>query len=139
MIRKIIIMVLTFGAITVMAAEFVGLAVGPIRYVRHDVELLVDDADFWLLRLHSDHPCLVQSTPGWVPFIYVRLCNGRLDTVSMPLWIPLVLFAAYPTIAFVRGPVRRWRRRGKGLCVTCGYDLTGNVSGICPECGTKVG
>ena len=33
---------------------------------------------------------------------------------------------------------RRWRRKKKGLCWNCGYDLTGNVSGVCPECGTKV-
>lgn len=25
-----------------------------------------------------------------------------------------------------------------GLCEKCGYNLTGNISGICPECGTKV-
>ena len=24
------------------------------------------------------------------------------------------------------------------LCAHCGYNLTGNVSGICPECGTKI-
>ena len=24
------------------------------------------------------------------------------------------------------------------LCWTCGYDLTGNVSGVCPECGTGI-
>jgi len=29
----------------------------------------------------------------------------------------------------------RRQRRAKGLCVRCGYDLTGNVSGVCPECG----
>lgn len=23
-------------------------------------------------------------------------------------------------------------------CRTCGYDLTGNVSGVCPECGDPV-
>ncbi len=33
-----------------------------------------------------------------------------------------------------------WRRRQRllrqrGLCLTCGYDLTGNDSGACPECG----
>jgi hypothetical protein len=26
-----------------------------------------------------------------------------------------------------------------GLCHRCGYDLTGNISGVCPECGTKIG
>jgi hypothetical protein len=29
----------------------------------------------------------------------------------------------------------RTERRAKGLCLGCGYDLWGNVSGVCPECG----
>jgi len=33
----------------------------------------------------------------------------------------------------------RRRTRGKrSLCIGCGYDLTGNESGICPECGQEV-
>lgn len=28
------------------------------------------------------------------------------------------------------------RRHRPGSCAACGYDLTGNVSGRCPECGT---
>jgi hypothetical protein len=32
-------------------------------------------------------------------------------------------------------PTRR-RRVGHARCTKCGYDLTGNESGICPECGT---
>lgn len=24
------------------------------------------------------------------------------------------------------------------LCTSCGYDLTGNVSGVCPECGSPI-
>jgi len=39
-----------------------------------------------------------------------------------------------------RNRTRRERRhiltaRGVPICVPCGYDLTGNVSGRCPECG----
>ena len=41
------------------------------------------------------------------------------------------------TGTFLLGPYRRYRRRKKGLCLTCGYDLTGNESGVCPECGSK--
>lgn len=26
----------------------------------------------------------------------------------------------------------------KGLCLSCGYDLTNNTSGVCPECGERV-
>ena len=29
----------------------------------------------------------------------------------------------------------RWRREGR--CSECGYDLTGNISGVCPECGSN--
>jgi hypothetical protein len=30
------------------------------------------------------------------------------------------------------------RRYPPGHCRRCGYDLTRNVSGVCPECGTVV-
>jgi hypothetical protein len=58
--------------------------------------------------------------------------------VAVPSWMPAVILAPYPILAFVRGPARRWRRRRRGLCVRCGYDLEGNVSGVCPECGTTI-
>ena len=29
-------------------------------------------------------------------------------------------------------------RRKNGICVNCGYDLRGNTTGICPECGEPV-
>jgi hypothetical protein len=35
-------------------------------------------------------------------------------------------------------PGRLWVGRcARGQCPQCGYDLTGNVSGVCPECGEK--
>jgi len=30
------------------------------------------------------------------------------------------------------------RSRASGQCAKCGYDLTGNESGVCPECGVPV-
>ena len=30
------------------------------------------------------------------------------------------------------------RRVPQGRCRQCDYDLTGNTSGVCPECGTAV-
>lgn len=60
----------------------------------------------------------------------------RTFRVEFPFWAPVIVLVAYPTIAFIRGPLRRWRRRRRGLCVKCGYDLTGNVTGVCPECAT---
>jgi hypothetical protein len=54
--------------------------------------------------------------------------------VSIPLWIPAV-GAGIPTIMLWRADRRR---RLRGCCRRCGYDLTGNVSGRCPECGTAI-
>ena len=51
----------------------------------------------------------------------------------VPFWIPL-LAAAIPTYILWR----RDRRKPEGCCQQCGYDLTGNESGVCSECGTEV-
>ena len=40
--------------------------------------------------------------------------------------------------AIVRPVMRRRRVCTEGRCAQCGYDLTGNVSGRCPECGVAV-
>ena len=51
--------------------------------------------------------------------------------IVFPLWMPLVV-ASVPT-AFLF-----WRDRRRippGHCQRCGYNLTGNVSGKCSECG----
>jgi hypothetical protein len=72
------------------------------------------------------------------------------DGRSVSIWVPgrfvlllgygsSLLLAAWPVLAFICGPLRRRRRRKKGLCVRCGYNLTGNVSGTCPECGASCG
>jgi hypothetical protein len=58
-------------------------------------------------------------------------------TLVVPLWIPFILFAFYPAIVAVR--MMRAIRAGERphACRRCGYDLTGNVTGVCPECGTE--
>ena len=35
-----------------------------------------------------------------------------------------------------RAAARRRRLLSRGCCASCGYKLKGNVSGVCPECGT---
>jgi hypothetical protein len=56
-------------------------------------------------------------------------------TAGCPPWFLVLLFGFYPALAFTLRSVRLRRRRRRNLCIHCGYDLTGNVSGICPECG----
>lgn len=81
-----------------------------------------------------------QSLPKWVTEEAVRRgkpFNLRTYSLSLPLWAIALVFGAYPTISVAWRATRRYRRRQRGLCLHCGYDLTGNESGICPECGHK--
>jgi hypothetical protein len=57
---------------------------------------------------------------------------GDKQLLMVPLWIPIVL-VAFPTAVLWR---RDHRRFSPGHCRKCGYNLTGNVTGRCPECGT---
>ncbi len=70
----------------------------------------------------------------WLPEVSARDPYGPPRYrfwLYVPLWVPLVVAAVLTLLAW------RWKRRTPpGTCRSCGYDLTGNVSGRCPECGT---
>ena len=53
--------------------------------------------------------------------------------LAFPLWIPF-LFALIGFGIFGRLS----RKSSPGCCCECGYNLTGNMSGICSECGALV-
>ena len=90
----------------------------------HVVERSIDPLLFAIVRLNPWRPVIIPTS--------------TVMLISTPLWLAASLFAAYPAIAFIRGPLRRWRRRRRGECQNCGYNLTGNVTGVCSECGTKI-
>lgn len=57
--------------------------------------------------------------------------------VGFPDALPIALTAVLPAWWLWRILSRR-RHARRGLCRRCGYDLTGNNSGICPECGSPI-
>ncbi len=90
----------------------------------------------WTVRTH---PFYFRGWPAFrviLPMTYTTNISGKTTTrrwtqrVTLPLWLPLLLIAI-PT-AFLWW--REHRRPKPGHC-PCGYDLRGNVSGTCPECG----
>jgi hypothetical protein len=107
------------------------------------VEACLDAGNAWVL---------VERSPSWTRYPYLQggevivhrfRANWALPAVSrrgsssivlVPLWLPLALFLLVTVAA------RRVSRRRPLLpeCETCGYNLTGNVSGQCPECGTPI-
>ena len=55
----------------------------------------------------------------------------------VPLWSLQAVFLTVPTLWTWR-TLKRRRLIRQGCCRKCGYNLTGNTSGICPECGTPL-
>jgi len=60
--------------------------------------------------------------------------NSRPVSVSFPLAVPCFAFAILPMVHLYRIHLRRRMMRAN-RCLKCSYSLTGNTSGICPECG----
>ena len=63
------------------------------------------------------------------------------DIQSFMFVLPLHILLAVllPAVIYPMLPIVKKRHRRKhGLCVKCAYDLTGNESGTCPECGTEI-
>jgi hypothetical protein len=64
----------------------------------------------------------------------------RQRLLVVPAWQASAALGAVPHALGARRLARFIRRRpGPGHCPSCGYDLTGNVSGVCPECGAAAG
>ena len=81
----------------------------------------------------APHAFYVFSVP--IPYGVGRL----LFKLAFPLLalVPVLLAASY--WANRRAGMKLIRDRFAGRCLACGYDLHGNVSRICPECGTPAG
>ena len=62
-----------------------------------------------------------------------------LRVVSVPVGLLLVIWFFLLAWFTIIPAMLAWRWSGRtlpGFCATCGYNLTGNVSGRCPECGS---
>ena len=70
------------------------------------------------------------SDRRWLPE-QIRDRSGTAG--ALPLWIPFVLITIPTALLW-----RLDRLRLPGHCPKCNYDLTGNTSGLCPECGRPV-
>jgi hypothetical protein len=93
---------------------------------------------FWIASLGAAGA----STLLWCLGVYALLIMNADSQLEGPLLVPVLLIAAANlTGAVLAGlAIRGWRGPvyASGCCAHCGYDLTGNTSGICPECGTAI-
>jgi len=69
----------------------------------------------------------------WVAIATDAIFQARFpDLIQLPL---VLLYSAPGAIAIFLKPVLNFP---PGHCKKCGYNLTGNTSGVCSECGLKV-
>ena len=107
----------------------------------------------WLISSHDGYMDIERFTPRFVADLPLRPgfgtggfssggpvlwpfvgSNANCTQILIPLWLPLLALALPVAFLWYRD-----RRPPKGRCQSCGYNLTGNTSGLCPECGTEIG
>jgi hypothetical protein len=77
------------------------------------------------------------------------LIVGITVAIIAACWVVVLLNEFYDgwwdqTLYFIRCVIYRvrygkvLRRIDHGQCPTCGYNLRGNLSGFCPECGAEI-
>lgn len=111
------------------------LAWNDITWFRSPRELL----RFMRVSIHRVYiPAIPPSPAFYRRPSTLRMCMAipsmahRYFEIIFPVWIPVLL-----TLILCRSLLRhdRWHL-SEAACRRCGYNLTGNISGICPECGT---
>ncbi|MCK4623875.1 MAG: hypothetical protein KAV00_01080 [Phycisphaerae bacterium] len=136
-----------FRMISLLRPPQVGFWEDMRRDARHEFTIKVADGN--LVIWYRDRIRRWRWSPGWGPLTkfefagikysdqtgWLQAFTTRSIDVELPLWMPLLLFSLPPAIAFIRGPLRRHRRRKRNQCVHCGYNLTGLPGPRCPECG----
>lgn len=85
----------------------------------------------WLERRSLESASAVLSIfVAPAPLVLVKLGFYRTALIAGPAGMLIAALALRLTLPVI------YDRPGE--CHCCGYDLTGNVSGICPECGTGI-
>ena len=109
---------------------------------------------YWLQAI-GRFPDYSGSGPRWsqfrtaLPWKTVVYCNlpetanapFGVRALSVSYWFATLISSTPLCLLLALGAVRRlrrYRRRKMNACPHCGYNLTGNESGVCSECSTPV-
>src|SRR5262249_21001227 len=64
---------------------------------------------------------------------------GPFRPVALGFTLDTLFYASVFAVLFIApSRLRRSLRARRGRCTHCGYDLTGNTTGLCPECGPTI-
>ena len=101
----------------------------PSHDVWYDLQILtIQTGTFVLIDAPLKHP---------YPSVSLGGTFGHWYTIVIPMWLPVIALLLLPVLSAAMFVRKRSRRSGSG-CIRCHYNLTGNTSGVCPECGTPI-
>jgi predicted RNA-binding Zn-ribbon protein involved in translation (DUF1610 family) len=99
----------------------------------------------WTYRIALWWVAIAGSLVVW-DSLTIKLHHGLSTDADAAANVPCAWFVFWVIMSMVPDMGRAGRRRATKTpsdpppsCHVCGYNLTGNVSGRCPECGTAVG
>ena len=92
--------------------------------------LLVVAVGIWIVSFFI-HPVVGNVYIGH--FVVVFREGGMDSAIPFLLECAALAFTILPAVWLYKWNKRR--KLGPNACPSCGYDLTGNESGVCPECG----
>ena len=101
---------------------------------------------FCALHAAATLPAIGLCLLGYGLCLKSALQGSAVTAAVLPLCIGLSILVVgavagtpYWGLMWSRAYVGRYNlRRPHYYCGSCGYDLTGNTSGLCPECGTPI-
>lgn len=123
------------------STESLGLTTGPVGGGGYSVSVgLIVSLSEGCLSFGRGEYCLTRGwNSSWTGCSRPPIATPSGQTAnewqpSMPLLVPLASVVIETTCLW-------WldhRRIPPGHCRKCGYNLTGNVRGMCPECGERI-
>jgi hypothetical protein len=84
-------------------------------------------------RTLDESPAL---TPPGFPRVMAE--EPRSWRLRLPLSLVCLILGAWPGGRLALSWIRHTRGSRPDCCAGCGYSLAGNLSGVCPECGTPI-
>jgi len=118
--------------------RFIGIEPGQFVFLRMDTPFGYFQATaVSFSRTSSLVPYPQFSKWGFVGHDFRGLNGVRLVYLAVPAWAVVFLTALFPSLWLISA-IRHLQVRGQPLCDLCSYNLTGNTSGVCPECATPV-
>ena len=88
----------------------------------------------WFITHRSWHTVVSVAGYGLVVFGLVRFISNS-DAIVFSLITSIPFASTVVTGLTIRACFRLISKLHADTCRECGYDLTGNESGVCPECG----